>query len=258
MPTVFGMMRIKNETMWIRKVLASMLPLCERIFILDDHSTDATDEVCRDFSERVSVYRSPFQGLDESRDKNFLLQRIQSFISEDYLNGDEKSPYWVLALDGDEELEKEGPDKILEAINNTDKHCFSLQVMYLWDSPYRMRVDGVYGHFNRPSLFRLMNKNFTFLSTPWGNGANFHCASVPQELLHGFGPSPARIWHYGYISCDYRKKKYDWYNQIDPLNLNEDCYRHITQGDKGGVSASEKLKHAGPLEFAPVPIGDCA
>src|ERR1039457_5852336 len=92
------MLRVKNESRWIRHVLDSMIPLCERIFILDDHSTDCTAQICRLTNECVTVYDSPFQGLDESRDKNFLLDRIHSNISDSTLRGDPCSPYWVLAL----------------------------------------------------------------------------------------------------------------------------------------------------------------
>ena len=245
MNTIFGMMRVKNEGMWIRQVLEKMLPVCERIFILDDHSTDATPEICRDFSQKVSVYHSTFTGLDESRDKNFLLDRIHSFIGDDHLVGSPNSPYWVLALDGDEVLENNGPQIIQNTLRDTRKNCFSLQVKYLWDGPNRVRIDGVYKNFCRPSLFRVFNKAFRYMSTPWGNGANFHCASVPKELIRGFEQCPARLWHYGYMSRDHRRAKYDWYNEIDPNNYNEDCYRHIIQGDPDGEDWNAKLKYAG-------------
>ena len=249
MPTVFGVLRVRNEVMWIRRVLYAMLPVCERIFLLDDHSTDCTPEVARDVSEKVTVYHSPFEGLDESRDKGWLLDRINGFISEDYLNGDPRSPYWVLALDGDEELQVGGADIIRQTIADTDKHCFSVQIKYFWDGTNRVRVDGVYRNFCRPSLFRLMNRNFKFLKTPFGNGANFHCSSVPQELLAGFGHAPVKVWHYGYMIQDHRRRKYDWYNTIDPNNGHEDFYQHIIQGDPEGPNPGFKLKHAGPLEF---------
>lgn len=252
MSTVFGMMRVKNENMWIESVVRSMLPVCERIFILDDHSTDSTDEICRNIDSKVTVYHSEFEGLDESRDKNFLLNRIHNVVSDDYLKGDPNSPFWVLALDGDEMLEANASNKIHDIVSNTTFHSFAPQIMYLWDGPNRVRIDGVYANFFRPSLFRLFNKNFTFLKTPFGNGANFHCASVPQELLHCHKRIPVKVWHYGYMNPDHRKKKYEWYNHIDPNNQNEDCYRHIVQGDEGGPEWNERLKHAGPLEFKDV------
>src|ERR1039458_9255817 len=96
--TVFGMLRVKNECRWIKEVLESILPLCERIFVLDDHSDDITPEICEKLDERITVYRSQFVGLDETRDKNFLLSQIMSFISEYWLRGSETSPYWILEI----------------------------------------------------------------------------------------------------------------------------------------------------------------
>ena len=250
--TFFGMLRVKNESRWIRHVLDSMIPLCERIFILDDHSTDCTAQICRLTNECVTVYDSPFQGLDESRDKNFLLDRIHSNISDSTLRGDPCSPYWVLALDGDEVLESKGQQIIRDTINTTIANSYSLQVKYLWNEETNVRVDGVYANFCRPSIFRVFNKTFKFMSTPWGNGANFHCASVPQELIHGFHKCPARLWHYGYLDKDLRRTKYDWYNKIDPDNAMEDCYRHIIQGDPDGASVDIKLRYAGPMKFETV------
>lgn len=238
MATIFGMLRIKNESRWIADVLASIEPLCERIFVLDDHSTDGTQDICRRF-QKVTLIESPFEGLDEQRDKNFLLGLLHAAIPEadqHFAKGNPESSYWALAIDGDEMLEADGPAIIRETLASGSAHAYALQIRFLWNSPDQVRVDGVYGTFARPSLFRLMNTRFQFMSTPWGeeiNGhrANFHCASIPQELLHHSGPCRARLWHWGYIDEAKRADKFCWYNAIDSGNDAEDQYRHICQGD---------------------------
>jgi hypothetical protein len=120
--------------------------------------------------------------------------------------------------------------------------------LYAWNSPDQVRVDGVYANFRRPSLFRLMNRSFSFQTTPWGG--NLHCSSIPQEMIAGFKPCEASLLHYGYLDAELRKRKHDWYNHVDPGNVAEDYYRHITQGDPGGVAAYRRLRHAGPLQLA--------
>ena len=103
----------------------------------------------------------------------------------------------------------------------------------------------VQGDFARPSLFRLMNRNFRFQKTPWGNGANFHCSSIPQELLHhAHGVCPAPLLHLGYMDAEDRMRKFLWYSKIDPNNEVEDRYRHIIQGDPGGPAWNECLRYA--------------
>lgn len=249
--TVFGMLRIKNEARWIEEVLASMLPLCERVFVLDDHSTDGTAQICEQFDERITVYRSKFQGLDESRDKSFLLERIMMCVSDFTLTGDPASPYWVLAIDGDEVLARGGQDVIRNTIIGTPYHAFKLPIIYLWDSRQQKRVDGIYRTFARPSLFRLMNRAFQFQTTPWAG--NFHCSSIPQELLHhAHATCNAELLHLGYMNKEDRLRKHKWYTTIDANNPAEDNYRHIVQGDVPEIPADMKLLHAGPLRLEPV------
>jgi glycosyltransferase involved in cell wall biosynthesis len=251
MTSILGMLRVKNESRWIEPVLKAMLPVCDSIHLFDDHSTDGTPSIAEDLG--VKVYRSEFEGLDEQRDKQFLMGKIYDSIWEQdqhFTRGNPSSPYWALCLDGDEELMDDAGELLHKAAESGAAHSYSLRVLYAWDSPDQIRVDGVYGDFRRPSLFRLMNRAFAFQTTP--NGGNLHCSSIPQEMIAGFKPCEASLLHYGYLDAELRKRKHDWYNQVDPGNIAEDCYRHITQGDPGGVAAYRRLRHAGPLQLRPL------
>lgn len=229
------MLRLKNEARWIRAVLESAFAVCERIYVLDDHSTDHTADICQSFGERLRLYSSGFASLDEARDKNWLLDLVQ-------LSGAE----WVLAIDGDEVLGK--PEAVLASVASGAADSYALRVLYLWDRPDQVRADGVYGRFWRGSLFRLRD-GATFQSTP--NGGNFHCGNVPQGLGQS-ARSEAFLLHYGYLDARDRRRKFEWYNQYDPGNQAEDSYRHMIQGDPGGPAAELQLRHAGPLVLAPL------
>lgn len=231
---ICGMLRIRNEARWIERVIKSIIPLCERIVILDDHSTDGTQDICRSF-DSVTVLDSPFKGLNEARDKNYLLVRVASF-----------RPEWILHIDGDEELEPGGSGKILRTVENGEAIFYKLPVVYLWDSQQQMRVDGVYGRFKRPSLFKpLDGARFGGLG-----GAHFHCGNVPVPTDGPCGDCDARLLHYGYLNREDRIRKYRWYNFNDPKNSKEDRYRHIVIGDV--FPPESEFKHAGPLKLAPV------
>jgi len=233
---IAAMLRIKNEARWIRAAVASILPVCERVFVLDDHSSDGSGEICRSFGEKVVVIPSPFEGIDETRDKNLLLSEVTRC-----------APQWCLCIDGDEILEPSGPDHLLAAISHASCQCYSMRIVYLWNRPDAMRVDGVYGRFWRPSLFR-PQAGLWFRTTSYGG--HFHCGNVPADLLHSSATLPARLYHLGYMCREDRLKKYYWYNRIDPGNEDEDCYRHMIQGDLPEVPAHLALKHAGPLKIA--------
>jgi glycosyltransferase involved in cell wall biosynthesis len=235
MTEIVGMMRIKNEARWIRPVLESALKVCERVYVLDDHSTDGSFDICAGFGERVRVFSSSFHSLDEARDKNWMLEVIRLGTKAE----------WVLAIDGDELLTDHA--QLVATIQSGRANCYSMRVLYLWDREDQVRTDGVYGRFWRPSLFRL-GAGESFQSTR--NGGNFHCGNVPKELLPNSRRCEVRLLHFGYMHASDRRRKFDWYNEVDPNNVIEDQYVHVIQGDQGGPPANLQLKHAGPLALA--------
>lgn len=246
---IFGALRIKNESRWIERVIRAAMLACDRVFVMDDNSTDDTVKICRKI-RGVKVFRSPFKGIDESRDKNWLLERVYEAIPEEdthYTRGNPECPHWMLAIDGDEELVAEDAEVIRQLVQIPNIHAWAMRILYLWDSPDQIRVDGVYRDFSRPSLFRLMNRQFRYMTTPFGNGANFHCSSIPQELIGTSQRSPARLLHWGYIDRELRLKKFEFYNRVDPENAAEDQYRHMVVGDL--FPADSHFRHAGPLEL---------
>jgi GT2 family glycosyltransferase len=234
-PRILCALRVKNEAAHFGDVLSRALRLCDRAYVFDDHSTDATVEICRAFSDRVEVFESPFAGLDEARDKNYLLGKVV-----------EAEPTWVLWIDGDEVLERSGPDALRDAAaRHPDAAAFSLWIAYLWDSADQVRVDGIFGRFRRPSFFRLAGQPLPRLRFPSaGPGPNLHCGNVPLGLVGRRLDSNVRLKHYGYMTEEQRWEKYRWYNRIDPNNQVEDRYRHV-------VATPGAFHAPGPVQLAP-------
>ena len=242
----FGFMRIKDEGRWIEKVLRSMIPVCDEILILDDHSTDETPDICGRFPQ-VTLFHSPFQDVNEVRDKNFLVERLEALASP----GDV-----VLAIDGDEEIAPGSADAIRQAASfDSDNDTWRFHVLYLWDAEDQIRVDGIYGYFWRPSMFRFRPGARFRSPTPGG----FHCGNVPEP--GSIVRANVEILHYGYLHRADRIRKWNWYNSIDPTNHAEGfdprfperrSYPHIVQGDVPEVSAAAALMHAGPLRLEPL------
>jgi hypothetical protein len=174
-----------------------------------------------------------------------LLDQVIKAVPAAEING--KSRWFVLALDGDEILEESSPAAIRSALEQEPANCLSFRVLYCWNSLDQVRVDGVYGDFRRPSLFRLINPAFRFQKTPFGNGANMHCPQVPQEYLHHAVNCDAKLLHLGYLHAEDRIRKYEWYNRIDPGNEAEDGYRHMVIGDS--FAADSRFRWGGPLRL---------
>lgn len=247
--TFFGMMNVRNEAEWIGEAIESLLPLCDFVFVFDDHSTDGTVARCRGFGSRVVLYESEFSGLDLTRDKNLIYGKLLAHLPASLLNED--SPFWVAAIDGDEALAPGAAEAILAAakIADEDVHSLALQVCYLWDNPDQVRVDGRYAEMFRPSVFHVINPAFQFDPTP--SGGNLHCPNVPNELVGLHRRIPARLKHYGYLRREARLRKYLWMNERDPNNAGEDFYRHMVIGDLPSLPPDSRTKWAGPLKLEP-------
>lgn len=234
-------LRIKNEVRWISKVIESLRPVCEDILILDDHSDDGTAEICRSLG--AQVIPSPFGGLDEARDKQFLLQRYIVPMNPD----------WVIAIDGDEVLTEDSIAAIQKARLKPSISRCSFDILFLWDREDQIRVDGVYrernGDYRRSSMYRVKSQKGLHFKTT-SHGGNFHCRSVPDGLKGGTEPIKARLLHYGYLHKEDRIRKYKWYREHDPQSKGEGEYQHIVIGDL--FPASSRFLHGGPLKLAPL------
>lgn len=253
-PKVAVMMRVKNEARWIDRVIKSVVPLAgENIFVMDDESTDDTLEIAK--AAGVNVYRDPFAGqpLDETRDKDWLLAQVR----------DACNPDWVLCIDGDEELEHGGADKILSVLrSNPDVEVFSMRFLFLWNSPAEVRVDGRYSSLVRESLFRPVDgvhfrsyyevKDQTDAKDPRCH-VGLHCGNAPGAQTLRSRSLPVYFLHYGYMLREDRIRKYNWYRSIDPDNPWEDGYRHMVLGDLPELPADLTLPHGGPLRLVKLP-----
>lgn len=217
---ILGVMRIKNEERWIRRSIESQLPFCRQVLVLDDHSTDSTRDIVAAFGDRCILLESPFEGVNEGRDKRYLLEHILTL-----------TPDWCLWIDGDEELDKHTAPILLEEASNPLAAWFTLPVLYFWNSETTYRSDGCYGNFHRRSFFRVSNQDPSAIYFPAGTGeAELHGGgNCPAGLVGEGYISRARIKHFGYLDPAERQRKYEWYNKIDPNNESEDCYRHIIE-----------------------------
>ena len=229
-------LRVRNEGRWISAVLESLQPLCSTIIVMDDHSTDDTREQCARLG--AEVWLSPFTGLDEHRDKNWLLSKVVPH-----------QPDWVFLVDGDEALDKSGPDQIRRSLARGTADHLIFQVMYLWNRVDAVRQDGVYSSFWTPRLYR-WGPGIGFLPTNYAK-CNLHCMVAPQYRQHG-RMCGAKLWHLGYLFAEDRLRKYAWENEHDPGNAREDFYRHVVQGDLPDIPADIRLAHAGPLRLEAV------
>ncbi len=228
-----GLLRVKNEARWIERSISSIMPLCEQVLVMDDNSEDDTRTISAGIPG-VTVMESPFKGLDEVRDKNWLLSKAEPL-----------NPEWIVWIDGDEILAP-GQQKPLRDAMRGHCPCLSLKILYLWNDWQTVRMDGVYGDFHRESAFRPNGSKFVAS----GRTANFHCGNVPLGNRTSRRVMSIPLLHTGYMNRQDRERKFAWYNGNDPANPYEDGYRHMVIGDL--FPASSRFTHAGPLKLEPL------
>lgn len=228
----YGMMRVRNEARWIRRSIESLLKVCESVLVLDDHSTDGTQDILCGI-DRCTALSSPFAGLNESRDKTWLLERIVESVG---LN------HWIICIDGDEEICDW--ETLMETGHTRhggyDPVSYSFQILTLYDSPNQIRADPPYNNLLRPSMFRLLKPGMVFKSNG-GHGGGFHCSNVPADIGYGITlhEPPVRVKHYGYMEKADRERKYKFYVEND--SGHEDWYRRECFGVPELVELPEGL-----------------
>ena len=229
--TIAGMMRVKDEAEHIGRAVQSINRICDRIYVMDDHSTDGTFEKARQLRPtcinlHMDTFRSPFEGHDEPRDKNYLLGRVLM----------RAKPDWIVCIDGDEELEPGGDRKLLDALYALPPQIMAcaLKIEYLWGIPEMVRVDGRYGNFWRASVFRTRGLTHGFRPNPRINNTGTTVLGYPSALHCGNAPPglaciqlPIRIKHWGYLTAKDREKKLTrWGDAIYPNPSPAPVFQH--------------------------------
>lgn len=231
-----GMMRVKNGEDCLSLTLEAASRMDDKIVVFDDHSTDATPEICKSF-EKVIYIKSPFTTFDEARDRNFLLQEAKRL-----------NPDWIFSHDHDEIPEERLIEQIQNLLNcdNPEKKAFIFRICHMWDSPKTVRMDGLWGGFWQCRLFK-NEPNQEIV----GDDEGFHAGSAPAIPVENMAYTFYRIKHYGNMDAAGRKRKYEWYTKTDTnkdvgmiLGAWAPYYRELYYGDpKAELKDEDYYKH---------------
>ena len=234
LPKIVVMYRIKNEERWIGKSLEAVSDICEEIVILDNGSTDDTVKICKGFDKVVDIHQQIGLSFDETRDKNTLLDMARK-----------RKPDLILTLDGDEIIQKHARDILFEELTilYPDSPVYEFQLLNIWDTPNQYRYDGVYSNLWYKKLIRIsrQSKDLHFQQTNFPG--NSHCPAIPQNAVGWDSPvrSRMKIFHYGYYDEKLRQQKYNFYNNLDPNNVEFDGFIHVISG-KGKFSGKNGME----------------
>jgi len=140
--------RVKDGAKFLEKTLPRVSEFADEIVILvDQHSKDNTEEVCKRFSKVVAIEKEPPHKYNEAWSRNRVLQMAFD------RHGD-----WIYAFDSDEVIDKRAITNREELTDPVDPAiCLWIQpIVQLWNSENTQRVDGVWGTFYQGRMFRVL------------------------------------------------------------------------------------------------------
>lgn len=173
-------MMVKDEENCITRCLDSVIDLVDEIVIVDTGSTDKTIDICRSYNARVFNYAWN-NNFAEAR--NFGLDKV----TQD----------WVLWLDADEEVAREGREQ-LSSQDFADYDAFSVPVINFYGEKvdYDEVVQIAQPRFFRNHMgFRFENKIHEWLNI----------SSAYDQDRVGF--LDLKIYHYGYLNTQVENKR---------------------------------------------------
>ena len=168
-----------NLENWFR----CMNAVCDKIYILDQASTDNSQEIYENEEKAVVVYGEINNFENEISCKKLLLERLLK---------NEPDADWIFWMDGDTLLERRLLDRTqLESLLDTDADSISLGHLNMWRSKTHFRTDNKYDWLhqhgvicfwkNKPGLHFKDQKGLHNEQFPKGITT---CARVPYVLIH--------------------------------------------------------------------------
>lgn len=202
---IIGIILVKNEDLFIERVIRNVLEFCDRIYVADHHSTDRTGGIVRALAAEFS--KLDYRVVDHPSESHDLIAP--------YAGG----PYWVMGIDGDEVYDPVQLRRLRQQILAGDyQQTFKLTGNVLNVTKLDVARHRARGHLAPPC--RSMVKLYNF-------GALVSWPPPCPERLHG-GTVTYRPG-YGEHSCRELHKELDW--DATPLRCLHLCFTHRSSLD---------------------------
>jgi len=210
--------RVKNGGELFRRSLEATSQFADGIVVLDDGSEDDTAEIARSCPKTLEVrtYHRPF---DERRDRNEIIQMAADHGAD-----------WIFVIDHDEIVEAKFTREYAQRLMNPpDPQILAYQFHFynFFMGETHWRSDGIFGRMRGPRLFRV----FPNQEIVGGNEIGLHCGNIPPIPQECIAPSAVRIKHLGFITEEMRRRKYEFYEEIDQdrdiKGIGAEDYYHI-------------------------------
>jgi len=212
-PLVLGVMyrvRIEDqdELKLFDKSIKKMSQIGDWIFILDDDSPLDITLVLRRY-DNIIYYK------DKER-KDELDQR-QDLVD---LATIQHSCNWLWSIDADEIPEDKVDRMYIEQMLrklSPETLCLRLQYYTMWNDENNYRTDKHFGFADMPRICKVYKGcKIDWWKDRGHKNTKIHVGNVPYYPIEYHAQSSIRIKHFGYLTEEMRRKKFDFYTKLDP------------------------------------------
>lgn len=180
----------KNEEKIIERCLKSVQWSNEVVVVIDNESSDTTDDICRQYNCRIIF--SDWLGFG-------LMKRLAV---------DSATNDWIFSIDSDEEVSEDLKIKILTIMQNPEHEGYRIRrIAYYLDKPIH------HGGWNRDYPLRLFNRKH----------GNFNNKIVHEsvQIKGKIGSIAAPLFHYTYPTINTHIEKMNRYTDLGTQQLIE-------------------------------------
>ena len=206
--TVSLCMITKNEEKYLEQCLNSVKDIADEIIIVDTGSTDRTKEIAKKFKAKIYDFK---WADDFSAARNESLRHA--------------TKDWIIVLDADETLDKEGISMIKDLVNGKEDAFLLLQKNYTNDSKIAGFVNDGHSYQNK----KYAGWYGSFIARLFRNKKGFEFEGTVHELVEHsieqkngkIAAANVQIHHYGNADPETAKKKRQIYLELCKKKLKE-------------------------------------
>ncbi|GEM_PF-1618815 len=207
------LVQVHNEEKLIGRFLGEAAAVADGIIMLDDGSTDRTNELAVHEKLLLKVRRRQNEGFNDLANRNVLLSFAELVPAR-----------WFLFLDADEVVDERYRASLAKAFHTSDAEVVEVGIVNLWGDERHIRVDmpppSVNGVLWRPRLFRKKSH----MEIRSSQKLHFPLMPYPTEKVVRRG---ILVRHYASMTAERRKMRYERYRKEDPDHRSQRSYTHI-------------------------------
>jgi hypothetical protein len=204
------------------------LQIADFLVLVNDKSpyawpTETLEKLSKRYKTPIHVHSNPARSdMNEYRDRQKAFDMCR-----------DEGATWFLSFDSDEVWEDKFNRELAMKLAHPPYPMFfgyGMHFYTFWDREGTMwRADSTFGRMAGVRMARIL-PGYNMKETESG----LHMGNVPYNRVHGCAvPSGIRVKHYGFTRPEERKRKYEFYSEIDTVkNTNEigfEDYRHLVE-----------------------------